>query len=192
MPRVKFNPIRNVQLPSVREFNEELLGIDLYEKAFDGQWANNDDYQIIAGLGNLRQAIYHRLITNPGELFAHPDYGAGLEEYVSAPINLETRAEITRRIKDQLMKEPRVHKVTKINVRTGDSTTAIGTLIIEIGIIPIGDNAEQLFRFAISELDWMSFNRNDNEVSYTDMAQDAQWEADQAAAKAYRDAQRGN
>jgi phage baseplate assembly protein W len=109
---------------------------------------------LIGGLGNLRQAIYHRLITNPGELFAHPEYGAGLEEYVSAPFDLQMKNEIMSRIKRQLKLEPRIFKVNYIRLRTGDSNTQIGTVIIDIGITPIGGNDVQAFQYAITERDW--------------------------------------
>lgn len=172
MARPAFNPIRNSSvkdLPSYRKFNDELMGTDLMEKAFDGQWASNDDYAVIAGLGNLRQAIYHRLITNPGELFAHPDYGCGLEEYVSAPIDLTTKAELTKRIKEQLTRDPRVAKVSYVRLTTGDSTTPIGTLIINIGIVPIGNTAEQELHFAISERDWLVQGPKNYDSTYFDM-----------------------
>jgi phage baseplate assembly protein W len=152
--KAPFNPIRNINPPSFKKFNEKKLGIDLFDHGFDLQWATNDDYQLIAGLGNLRQAIYHRLITNPGELFAHPDYGAGLEEYVSAPFDGVLKNEIMSRIKQQLLKEPRIFKINHIRLRTGDKDTQIGTVIIDIGVTPIGSNDVQAFQYAITERDW--------------------------------------
>lgn len=181
MPRVPFNPIRNVKLPSFREFNEELLGTDLYETGFDGQWAANDDYQLVSGLANLKQAILHRLITNPGELFAHPDYGAGLEEYISAPINRDTKNEIVRRIHDQLRKEPRIAKIVYIKVNTGDSETQIGTLKIDIGLVPITTNSEQNFHFVITERDWLMFNNRSNAIYYVDLEKERELEARRSA-----------
>lgn len=154
--KAPFNPIRQLNPPSLKHFNEKLLGVDLvdFRFEFDLAWGSDDDYQLIAGLGNLRQAIYHRLITNPGELFAHPEYGAGLEEFVSAPFDLQTKNDLISRIKQQVMMEPRVFKCNYVRLRTGDKDTAIGTVIVDIGITPIGGNDVQAFQYAITERDW--------------------------------------
>jgi phage baseplate assembly protein W len=173
--RTSFNPIRNVQVPSLRQFSDELLGTDLYEQNFDSMWAPNDDYQVIAGLGNLKQAIYHRLITNPGELFAHPEYGAGLEEYISVPIDRSMKSEIMQRIKNQLLQEPRIAKIGYIRVNTGNSTTPSGTLVMEVGIVPIGINTEQAFQYAITEQDWLLRNNRPGGQTYIDMAKEREY-----------------
>ncbi len=173
--RVSFNPIRNLQLPSLREFSDELLGTDLYERNFDGQWSGNDDYQTVSGLPNLKQAIYHRLITNPGELFAHPEYGCGIEEYVSAPMDRHMKAELMSRIKNNLLMEVRIARIVYIRINTGDSNTPIGTVEIQIGLIPINTNKEQAFHYAISERDWLLRDQRGGNTYYVDMAKQREY-----------------
>lgn len=172
MARAIFNPISKgsvTDLPSPKKFNEELLGTDLFEKEFDSVWDTNDDYALVSGLANLKQAVYHRLITNPGELFAHPNYGCGLEEYVGAPINVQMKGDIARRIKEQLAQEQRIAKVTDIRITTGTVNVPVGTLRIDIGFIPIGGNAEQRLDFAINEQDWVNTPKNNYDTKYVDM-----------------------
>jgi phage baseplate assembly protein W len=49
------------------------------------------------------------LATRPGELLGHPDYGAGLQEFLHEPNTLATRARIQARIEDAIRRlEPRV------------------------------------------------------------------------------------
>jgi len=49
------------------------------------------------------------LATRPGELLGHPEYGAGLQEFLHEPNTLATRARIQARIEDAIRRlEPRV------------------------------------------------------------------------------------
>lgn len=152
--KTTINPIAPVEAPTFREFNRDLFGVDFAEQGFDMQFSNNDDYQVVEGLANLKQWIYHCLITNPGELFAHPDFGCGLEQHISDPMTPQLVGELTKRIRSQISRDPRIQKVAYVRVRPGDNSNSVNTLFISIGIIPVGDNKVQDLQYAITEQDW--------------------------------------
>ncbi len=58
---------------------------------------------------DVRQAIRIILGTNPGERVMRPGYGAGLRDFVFAPIRPATMALIKKRVEDALVdEEPRI------------------------------------------------------------------------------------
>jgi len=58
---------------------------------------------------SVRQAIRVILLTRPGELLFHPDFGAGLEEFLHDLDTLALRRTIHDRIRDNLARwEPRI------------------------------------------------------------------------------------
>jgi phage baseplate assembly protein W len=42
------------------------------------------------------------LTTRPGELLLHPDFGAGLDQFLAEPIDLTLRARIAQRVRSSL------------------------------------------------------------------------------------------
>jgi phage baseplate assembly protein W len=65
---------------------------------------------------SVRDAIRVILTTRPGELLAHPDFGAGLDVFLNDLSSLELRREIHTRIADSLARwEPRID-VDRISV----------------------------------------------------------------------------
>jgi phage baseplate assembly protein W len=58
---------------------------------------------------SVRQMIRVVLLTRPGEQLRHPNFGAGLQNYISEPNNLTTRRRIHDAIADALASwEPRI------------------------------------------------------------------------------------
>ena len=108
--------------PAVRQTTGEaerqaLLGKDLF---FEGDYSvgQNRDYVLLSGIPALRQAIIHRLITNPGEFKTRPTYGVGVRTFVKKPKTNTNIQLLKRKIEEQLLEEPRVEEVLDIVVET--------------------------------------------------------------------------
>jgi phage baseplate assembly protein W len=50
------------------------------------------DLDRITGLANLKNALYHRLVTTPGTLVHRPEYGVGILNYQGAPSSITDAA----------------------------------------------------------------------------------------------------
>jgi uncharacterized protein len=58
---------------------------------------------------DVRQAIRIILATNPGERVMRPEFGAGLDDFVFAPVTAGTRERLRTRVRDALIDwEPRI------------------------------------------------------------------------------------
>lgn len=115
------------------EQKELLLGKDLY---FDGDYAVNraGDYVVVTGLTAMRQAIYTRLITRPGEYRTRPDYGVGVLSYVKKRL-ISTELELLEgRIIDQLSLDDRIEQVREVKVERLTGTLGGGGEGVRIGI----------------------------------------------------------
>ena len=79
---------------------------------------------------DVRQAIRIILGTNPGERVMRPDFGAGLRDFVFAPLNTATTALVRRRVSDALTdEEPRIDLIA---VDVGTDAGRPGLLLIDV------------------------------------------------------------
>jgi hypothetical protein len=74
-----------------------------------------------------RQRVLRRLLTNPGDYFAHPDYGAGLPAKVGT---LTTPADIEAVVRSQMLQE---RAVAQDPPPTVGVTTILNGLAVRIG-----------------------------------------------------------
>ncbi len=58
----------------------QVFGGDLYTSA-------TGDLRLAEGLTLSQQRILRRLLTNPGDYIWHPEYGAGLPQYIGLPLS---------------------------------------------------------------------------------------------------------
>lgn len=74
------------------------------------------------------------LATRPGELLAHPDFGAGLQAFLHEPNTLATRARIQARVQEAIQRlEPRIQLDAVEIFDDSDSAQAeLGRVRIEI------------------------------------------------------------
>lgn len=99
--------------PQLRPGEDErarLLGKDIF---FDGDFhvAPDGDWLLVAGLEAMRQAVYHRLITRPGEFKYRPEYGVGCQDYVKEEKTPARISELQTRIRAQLLRDRRIESV---------------------------------------------------------------------------------
>lgn len=97
----------------------------------------NGDFDVRAGLANLKQAIQHRVSTEPGEILRHPEYGCHVRAVLGEKYNPVIRALAQAFVVEAMEAEPRVSRVSRVDIEnSGD------VLGLSIGAIPItGDVA---------------------------------------------------
>lgn len=94
-----------------------LLGKDLF---FNGDYdvTAAGDYVLLEGEDAVRQAIYRRLMTRPGEYKVRPEYGVGMMDFVKRRRLASTLDELRQRVVDQLSLDPRISEVVDIVAST--------------------------------------------------------------------------
>lgn len=92
-----------------------ILGRDIYWNG-DYAVAPDGDYLTVDGVAAVRQAIYLRLITSPGEFAFDPTYGCGVADFVADRGTAARIDALRTRIRDNLLKDDRVEAVGEIAV----------------------------------------------------------------------------
>jgi hypothetical protein len=70
--------------------------------------AANGDVQTVQGLKCVEQDAKHRLLTFPGDLWAHLTYGAGIQYFIHAEDNEINRLELEQVIRMALREDDRI------------------------------------------------------------------------------------
>lgn len=96
----------------------------------------------------LRQAIYRRLMTAPGEFATRPEYGVGVRNYVKKRMGRAVLDELRQRIEDQLAKEDRIERVIEAKVTAAMFGNSTGVRIY-VKVQALGQ--EQRFSFDVKE-----------------------------------------
>lgn len=113
----------------------EAMGTDLAHVG-DLQVTAGGDLQTISGLANLKNALYHRLLTVPGTLVHRPLYGVGLKQFQNSCVSYGQQQKLASIIREQYMLDPRVEDVTSISITSPDGDSA--TTVIKIFVKPVG------------------------------------------------------
>lgn len=117
---------------------EELMGKDIRLEDDDLRFSRSQDFSIITGYENLKQAIMNRLRTIKGELHNN-FYGSELNKCFSLPINQTLKNQILGYVIEALNQEPRILRKDEINVefmRYGTQNYAV----VDMKITPIESN----------------------------------------------------
>lgn len=93
------------------------------------------DLDILTGLNNLHQALYHRLITQPGSLIHRPNYGVGLKDYQNAVNSIDTQRRLAARIDEQFREDFRVQEVSGLRVETDKDNPDLVRIFVRIKAI---------------------------------------------------------
>ena len=99
----------------------------------------------VSGRLCLAQAIARRWITDPGELFYAPDYGAGLLRYVSGstdnvstlPARLENEARKDERVEDCKVSVDLVNETLRVDGRIIDAVGPFNLVLILSASAPL-------------------------------------------------------
>ena len=81
---------------------------------------NTGDLLLVSGTKRSQQRILRRLLTNPGDYVFHPDYGAGLPQWVGRTMDV---GQITALIRSQVLLEDSVAKSPTPQITVGQLST---------------------------------------------------------------------
>jgi phage baseplate assembly protein W len=109
--------------------------------------APNSDFQLIKGIENLKQALYHRLITVPGTLVHRPLYGVGVKRWQNQLGSLAKQQELALVIKQQFEQDSRVSELVTVRFKQeSDGLFAVQYVVNAVGtgefsntVDPFGD-----------------------------------------------------
>lgn len=108
------------------------------------------DMDTITGIANLKNALFHRLITQPGSLVHKPNYGVGVKDFQNALSTLSAQRKLAGRIQEQFELDPRVKKVTGVLVTFDDLHPSIVTITTKVDAVGVGELAMQMKPFGDS------------------------------------------
>lgn len=94
---------------------DEFYKIDLLHTG-DFLAAPNGDFSLAKGLVNLKQALFHRLVTVPGALVHRPLYGVGVQLWQNDIGSIGRQRELANAIKEQFEQDERVDELTGIQI----------------------------------------------------------------------------
>lgn len=100
------------------------------------------DLQNISGLANYKLAIYHRLITVPGSLVHKPGYGVGIKQYQNGVSSFSLQQQLAKKIKDQVLLDPRTASVQGVSVIPDDSNPQMTRIVLNV--TPVGYTEQQM------------------------------------------------
>lgn len=105
-----------------------LFGTDIYFRN-NFEVTSAGDYLAVSGLTNLREAIYRRFITKPGEYKFVPLYGIGITSYLKKRLDSDTLSQLRTAITEQLLNETRIDAVEHVGFEVIDDGLNIGLII---------------------------------------------------------------
>lgn len=116
----------STSVASPNETEIDLFGVDIRFED-DVLVTASGDYATVEGFAALKQAIYIRLITAPGEYAVQPDFGCGVVRWVKKRMSKSDKDSLRQTIIEQLSKEERIQKVEEVMVEslTSNNTTGI-------------------------------------------------------------------
>lgn len=109
-----------------------LFGTDIYFRN-DYEITSAGDFLLVSGLTNLREAVYRRLITKPGEYKFVPGYGVGITSYIKRRSNVETLDQLRSAITEQLLRERRIDAVEHVAIERIDDGLKVGIILRAAG-----------------------------------------------------------
>lgn len=119
-----------VSLPAIAPIVEATRDVYGYDVGFRSDFliTAGGDYVRVGGVENVKQAIYRRLITRPGEFRFRPTYGVGIQDFVKKPPTKAVLDTLRQRIVDQLSLDVRLAEVDV----TVASDTVQGVAVIKV------------------------------------------------------------
>lgn len=108
----------------------------------DFSQAPNGDFEQITGVENLKQRLFHRLITVKGTLAHRPLYGVGLPLYQNSLGSIGKQRELALEIKNQFLEDSGVESVDSVIVKQEkDGQFLIQYKVTARGIGSVSDSA---------------------------------------------------
>lgn len=109
--------------------------------------AADGDLQAVAGLSNIKQALYNRLITYPGSLIHRPEYGVGIKDFQNAINNLANQRNLALRIEEQFKRDLRVQDVLNVRFSVDDNDPTRLNVYVKVVLAGLGEQDLQFVPF---------------------------------------------
>lgn len=106
------------------------------------------DLQAVNGTVRGQQRVLRRLLTNPGDYVSHPDYGAGLPQYVG---QLLDSGKIIALIRSQILLEESVARVPAPQITVQQMATDLTGLAVRIAYNDAATNTPTVLSFNVSQ-----------------------------------------
>lgn len=126
---------------------EEAYLIDLHHDG-DFNLTKTGDLEQIKGKNNVKQRLFHRLITEPGSMVHRPDYGVGAKGFQGKVGSIDNQRELALRIKDQYEQDPAVEEVTGVRIDQDTVEPGLFTVVAKYNILGLGELVEEFEPFS--------------------------------------------
>lgn len=126
-------PIMSDDNSSTAQNDNEIYGGDL---TLDSQGIfeiSDGDLTLSEGLDNLKQAILHRIVSEYASLVIHPTYGCGLLAIIGKKNTPGTRTLARAALVEALQREPRIDRVSELNVVTKGDIIQFSVKVESVG-----------------------------------------------------------
>jgi len=90
------------------------------------------DFAIVSGRENLKQAIKHRILTDPGELMYHPTYGCKIGRRKGMKNAAVTRQLGQMDVQNALLDENRLRRIEKITTTSNGDVLSVAAVVTPI------------------------------------------------------------
>lgn len=117
---------------------EEFLKTDI---SFKSDFINtaSGDLDIIAGIDNVKEALFRRLLTTPGTIIHRPNYGVNIKKYQNALNNIDTQRQLALSIQEQFTQDERVESVNGVSVKFNDRTPDTVEILVRVTVVGYGE-----------------------------------------------------
>lgn len=119
---------------------EEFLKTDISFKS-DFVPTPSGDLDIIAGLDNLKEALFRRLLTTPGSLIHRPTYGVNIKKFQNSVSNLDGQRKLALAIQEQFKQDERVESVLGIQVKIDDKAPDRIEILVRVNVVGYGETS---------------------------------------------------
>lgn len=99
------------------------------------------DIDKIAGLPNLKEALFRCLITTPGSIIHRPGYGVGIKKFQGSLNSFDNQMTLATLIKQNFEQDPRVEKVTGVSYNVDDNKPDMIEVICKVSVVGYGETS---------------------------------------------------
>ena len=98
---------------------DELFYVDIAHKS-DLLDNSTGDLDTIGGKENIKNALFHRIVTEKGTIIHRPTFGVGIKSYQNEPNSIANQLKIAGDIKKELEQDSRVDEVKEVSLLRDD------------------------------------------------------------------------